>query len=92
MINFKTDFENMPRFGRNAGRTAIASGWCKINGNNEWLVVYASTDAKLGARKAKWSILATYTNDDGEKYQTEATVRDCYRYEAAQIAVDALTA
>jgi hypothetical protein len=85
MINTKTDFEAIGM------GFSIAAGWVRIENNNFWITLTATTSGGRAAQKKDWGVLASYL----PKGATKAITADCtivkgFRYEAADQALAAL--
>ena len=81
----------------NVGRgISAAADWFEINGKREWVSFMAwrvdGTD-RYSARKNRctWEVTASFHNDNGDTVRASAIVGDCYRYNAADAALAALT-
>lgn len=84
-MDFKTDFENIGR------GISIAAGWLDINGTRQWVDFMAATEGKAHAKKRYWHVLAGYGHGP-DRVKAEGAVTCGYRYEAAELALEALRA
>jgi len=67
----------------------VAAGWFHLDGKAHW-VDFTATRTGTGRRRAAWTVSATMHRKEGSNRRAQVTLRNCYRYEAVQAAVDAL--
>ena len=67
----------------------VAAAWFHLDGKSHW-VDFTATRTGTGRRRATWIVTATMHRKEGADRRAQVTLRNCYRYEAVEAAVDAL--
>jgi hypothetical protein len=67
-----------------------AAGWFDLNGKRVWVSFMA--DSIGHGKRRTWSVTASNYTEAEKPLHVQATVKDCYRYEAADAALTELAA
>jgi len=70
------------------GMTAAAA-WFPLDGSRHW-VDFTASKAGHGRRRSTWIVTATMHRKSGPDRRAQVTLRNSYRYEGVQAALDAL--
>jgi hypothetical protein len=68
-----------------------AAAWFTIAGVRQCVQFSAAHEGPRSSTRRTWHVIATYYTSTGTRMRSSVTIRNCYRYEAAQAALDALS-